>query len=147
MKKMYPFVGVWAVAAVVSRKRARTIAAILCSEVRLTDLRLHKRSQLRPTSLPVGKTRLLSRVVRGGSKSPFFGRCSVCRDSITFAINHSPFLIQTPLADVRACNRPAALHGSRFAPMCSAHLSPPCKANDALERCFRVPWPYHSHPH
>ena len=45
----------------------------------LVDLGSHKSSQLRPTSLPVGKTRLLSRVVLGGSKSPFSGRCSVCR--------------------------------------------------------------------
>ncbi len=26
-------------------------------------------------------------------------------------------------------------------------LSPPCTANDILESCFRVLWPYHSHPH
>jgi hypothetical protein len=43
--KMCFFVGIWAVAAVVSSKRARTIATILCTEMRLTDLRLHKSSQ------------------------------------------------------------------------------------------------------
>jgi hypothetical protein len=108
--------------------------------------RLHKSSQLRPTSLPVGKTRLLSRVVQGDPNRPFSeGVRYVELDYLCH--NHSPFFSKLPLADVRACNRTAALHGRRFAPMCSApRLSPPCKINDALESCFRVLWPYHSHP-
>ena len=42
---------------------------------------------------------------------------------------------------VRACNRAAALHGSRFAPMCSA-LLPFTALNDesqvVLQSCFRI---------
>jgi hypothetical protein len=138
--KMCSFVGIWTVAAVVTSKRERTIATILCTEMRLTDLRLHKSSQLRPTSLPVAKPRLLSRVVRGDPNRPFSeGVRYVELDYLCH--NHSPFFSKLPLADVRACNRTAALHGRRFAPMCSApSLSPLCKANDALESCFRVLW-------
>src|SRR2546422_11191052 len=55
---------------------------------------LHKSSQLRPTSLPVHKTRLLSRVVLGESKSPVCGKCSVCRTRLPLPY-HSHLLFQT----------------------------------------------------
>jgi len=143
---MYPSCRVLAVAGVVSRKRAKTYGGdfVHGSEARGSPATQEFRN-LGRLLYQYAKLDYFPALFEGDPNRPFSeGVRYVELDYLCH--NNSPFF-QTPLADVRACNRPAALHGSRFAPMCSAHLSPLSKANDALESCFRVPWPYHSHPH
>jgi len=151
---------IWAVAAVVSRQKARTIAAILCAETRLTDFylgcfRCHRDGTdqpkracrleaddfgcllllfCHPSWSISGYTRVrnLGRLLYLYAKLDYFpalfwgnpNRLSpenVRYVELDYLCHIIPtFFSKPPIADVGACNRTAALHGSRFAPMRSA---------------------------
>ena len=75
-----------------------------------------------PTSLLVGRTRLLVHAFAGEPTPVFSESDSECKTQLLLPSGVYCLPSKNRQFSARACNRAAAFHGSRFAPVCSALL-------------------------